>query len=65
MNQYLFIAMYLICIKMQCLMISINTLLNLWFGVISDVLSGSGTMYSCCVMHSLHMVCAPCHVLWY
>ena len=46
---------------MQRLLISINTLR---FGVFNDVLSDSGTMYSCHVMHSLHMVCVPWDVMW-
>ena len=39
-------------------------IVKLQFGVFNDVLSDSGTMYGCHVMHSLHMVCVPWYVMW-
>ena len=65
MNQYNFIAMYLLHLHVNAVFGDVyQHIVELWFGVFNDVLSGSGTMHDCCVMHSLHMVCAPWYVMW-
>ena len=65
MHQYNFIILYVLHLYANAMFDDkYQHIVKLQFGVSNDILSDSGTMYGCCVMHSLHMVCAPWHVMW-